>query len=757
MKKAFVSLHALALLFAVDAFGDATVTNGILSVSPSVATQGASGLKVTFTLSSTNSPPVPGAGIPPSKATIGTNLGSSLVHTSQYLVTATFSIPAGAATGLYDVAVTFPHPIATNLIYNRLQAFQIVAGSGVAAGFSGSPKYGAPPLLVVFTNTSSGSITNQLWNFGDSSTSTNPNPTHAYTTAGVFTVSLTVFGAGGSNTLTRAAYITVTTNTGNYLIVDTGQTNCYSTNNVIAAPSPGQPFFGQDAQLFGNQPGYTLSGDGKTVFDRNTGLMWMRAPNTTLTPPVRTDKKTMSEGIAWVATVNAANYGGFSDWRMPTMKELYSLMNFKGTDPSSYNGSDLSVLTPFIDTNYFLFAYGQTNTGERVIDSQYASSDLFVVNPAETGSPKLFGLNLADGRIKGYDLTMPDNSEKTFFVQLVRGPADYGLNSFTNNGDGTITDRSTGLMWPQGDNGSPLLWSNALAWVQAANATNYLGHNDWRMPNAKELHSIVEYVNAPDFNGKPAIDTAFFACTVITNEAGRADFPYYWASTTHAGYSTTGGGGGEAVYIPFGRALGWPSGSTNWVDVHGAGCQRSDPKVAPPYSYATVYVVTNNGTAYTGYAWGPQGDAIRGLNFVRPVRGGNNSGVDHVGDGIPDWWRRQYFGGAGTTTNAASCSTSDADLDGMTVLQEYLADTNPTNGSSRLAIIGIASLTNSTQLVWIGGTGVTQVVEARRDLSGTNDSWTAVATNIPPTAITNMHFRSGETATNLFWRIRTWR
>ena len=749
-----------ALVFDLLALGspalaDATVTNGILSVSPAVATQGVSGLTVTFILSSTNTPPVPPAGIAPSTVTIGTNSGSMLTHTSQYVITAQFGIPMSETVGVKDVAVSLPFPNGT-LTYNRLQAFRVVAGSGNLAGFTATPTYGAPPLTVTFTNSSAGAITNQLWRFGDNTTSVFLNPSHVYTNTGNYTVSLTVFGAGGSNTLTRDGYITVTTNLVSYLIVDTAQTNCYNTNSIITAPLPGQPFYGQDAQFFGNQPGYALSGDGKTVYDKNTGLTWMRGPNTTLTTPVKTDKKTFSQAQAWVAAVNATNYGGFSDWRLPSIKELYSLMNFKGTDPSSFNGSDTSVLTPFIDTTYFLFAYGQTNLGERIIDSQYASSDVFVVNPAETGSPKLFGLNLADGRIKGYDLTMPDGiTEKTFFVQLVRGPLGYGVNNFTNNGDGTVTDLSTGLMWARTDNGSSMLWSNALAWVQARNAANYLGHNDWRMPNAKELHSVVDYANAPDYNGKPAVDTAFFTCTVITNEAGAADYPYYWASTTHAGYSAAGSVGGAAVYIPFGRGLGWPDSAGRWVDVHGAGCQRSDPKVGPPYLYATNHTVITNGTTYTGYAFGPQGDAIRGLNYVRLVRVGNNSSVDHVGDGIPDWWRRQYFGGSGTTTNAASCSTCDIDGDGMTTLEEYLADTNPTNASSRLAIIGVASQTNGTQIAWIGGTGVRQVVERSPTLF--TNQWSAIFTNVPPTSTTNFFMHTGAAASNLFYRIEAHR
>jgi hypothetical protein len=345
-----------------------------------------------------------------------------------------------------------------------------------------------------------------------------------------------------------------------------------------------------------------------------------------------------------------------------------------------------------------LFAWGNTAAGERLIDQQYASSTTFILNPSESTYQKDFGVNFSDVRIKGYDLfdaLNPSHPAKTFYVQLVRGATGYAVNSFTNNGDGTTTDLSTGLTWSRTDNGSGLVWSNALAWVQAKNAANYLGHNDWRMPNVKELQGIVNYSNAPDYNGLPAIDTNYFICTSITNEAGQPDFPYYWTSTTHGGYSTDNTGGGDADYVAFGRALGWPSTNPKWVDVHGAGAQRSDPKVAPPYAYATTYTVTTNGVTYTGYSHGPQGDALRGLNYVRLVRGGNYSSVDHVGDGIPDGWRRQYFGGSGTTTNTTSCASCDADHDGVSNYAEYIADTNPTNA---LSYFHIQSVTNAAGL-----------------------------------------------------------
>jgi hypothetical protein len=232
-------------------------------------------------------------------------------------------------------------------------------------------------------------------------------------------------------------------------IVDTNQTKCYDNVYEITPPAAGQSFYGQDAQYQGNQPSYTLSNDGLTVYDHNTGLTWQHSPDLNNDGAINVDDKlTYEEAVARPADLNAMNYGGYSDWRLPTIKELYSLIEFSGIDtlPAA---TDTSGLTPFIDTNYFDFAYGDLSAGERVIDSQYASATMYVAD-----ADKLFGVNFADGRIKGYDLHGANGFVKTFYVLCVRGNTDYGVNDLVANGDGTITDRATGLMWAQADSGA---------------------------------------------------------------------------------------------------------------------------------------------------------------------------------------------------------------------------------------------------------------------------------------------------------------
>jgi PKD repeat protein len=75
------------------------------------------------------------------------------------------------------------------------------------AGFTASPTAGPAPLAVQFTDTSTGSPTSWAWNFGDGASSTSQNPSHTYTAAGTYAVSLTVANAAGSDTVTKSGLI----------------------------------------------------------------------------------------------------------------------------------------------------------------------------------------------------------------------------------------------------------------------------------------------------------------------------------------------------------------------------------------------------------------------------------------------------------------------------------------------------------------------------------------------------------------------
>lgn len=369
----------------------------------------------------------------------------------------------------------------------------------------------------------------------------------------------------------------LTTTASTYPIVDTGQTQAYGLDA------------GQDAQYTVNPPSYQDNGDG-TVSDLVTGLMWTQDPG---------EKMTLSEAFK---NAKRCGLGAHSDWRLPTIKELYSLIQLNGTDPDPMS-TDTSGLKPFIDTDFFKFKYGQEEKGERIIDSQYASSTKYVSTTMD-GNETMFGVNFADGRIKGYPIE-GRRGEGKYYVIYVRNNPDYGKNKFKDNGNGTITDDATGLTWMKADSGNGMDWPAALEYAEDL---EFAGHSDWRLPNAKELQSIIDYTRSPDTSGSAAIDPIFEA-TEITNEGGEKDFAHYWSSSTHVGARSSD----TAVYFAFGRSLGFMkdrrTGEYKLMDVHGAGSQRSDPKVGDASKFP--------------HGRGPQGDVIRIENMVRCVRGGD--------------------------------------------------------------------------------------------------------------------------------------
>lgn len=387
-------------------------------------------------------------------------------------------------------------------------------------------------------------------------------------------------------------------------IVDTNEELFYDTIHLIDAPVAGEPYFGQDANYQGNQPSYMDNGDG-TVTDLVTGLMWQQSPDFNGDGVINVDDK-MSYFEA-MAAVDTFSLAGYTDWRMPSLKEMYSLIVFSGLDPSGYTGTSTEDLVPFIDTDYFGFGYGDLNAGERLIDAQLTSSNLYV-GGTMGGDETMFGVNFADGRIKGYGIgPMPGQTQdKQFYVMYVRGNIDYGVNDFVDNGDGTVTDNATGLMWQQDDSGVGMNWGGALEYAESTTSSDY---SDWRLPNVKELQSIVDYTRAPSVTNSAAIDP-IFNCSTITDEGGDTNYPFYWSGTTHANMAENASGG-FGSYVCFGEALGWMedppmSGNYQLMDVHGAGAQRSDPKTGNPDDYP--------------YGNGPQGDVVRIYNYVRLVR-----------------------------------------------------------------------------------------------------------------------------------------
>jgi len=139
---------------------------------------------------------------------------------------------------------------------------------------------------------------------------------------GLLTLGLTVFAqADTGNGTATSANLT-------YPIVDTNQGLCYNNSGQIDCPAEGEPFYGQDAQYTGNSLSYTDNGDG-TITDNATGLMW--------TQDLSSYSMSWSDAVSYCESLTT---GGYTDWRLPTVKELWSIRDF-------------SQGWPWVDTDYF--------------------------------------------------------------------------------------------------------------------------------------------------------------------------------------------------------------------------------------------------------------------------------------------------------------------------------------------------------------------------------------------------------------------
>lgn len=248
---------------------------------------------------------------------------------------------------------------------------------------------------------------------------------------------------------------------------DTGQTQDFTST------------FGEDSDYTINPPSFTDNKDG-TITDNITGLMWQQVDG---------GEMTWDKATSHPLTLTL---GGFKDWRLPTAHELYSIMN-------------LATVNPALNTTYFTSTSAEYWWSRDTLASD--SSRVWVTN--------------AGGGIGPHPKTetISAGGTRRIHVRCVRGadaPSVVGpIHHLNDNGNGTVTDSDTGLMWQKGEADSTMNWENALIYAEGLDLA---GYNDWRLPNIKEIESI----NDESMTG-PSIDIKYFPGAVSAS---------YWSSTS---------------------------------------------------------------------------------------------------------------------------------------------------------------------------------------------------------------------------------
>lgn len=241
-----------------------------------------------------------------------------------------------------------------------------------------------------------------------------------------------------------------------------------------------------------------------TVTHKTTGLTWMRCSMG------QTWTGLACSGTASTYTYDTAialksNFAGHSDWRLPNIAELQTIVERENINPAINTAMFPNINIP---TNGY---------------SVFWSSSPLVETTKEAWTAYF------------YDGTIINNFRwDSFSVRLVRASQSLGIgvstpnNDFTDNKDGTVTHKRTGLVWQRCSVGQT--WTGSTCSGTASTYTydqaialnsTFAGHSDWHVPNANELASIVKY-NAVN----PTINTTQFPNTPSND---------FWSSSPYVG------------------------------------------------------------------------------------------------------------------------------------------------------------------------------------------------------------------------------
>lgn len=283
----------------------------------------------------------------------------------------------------------------------------------------------------------------------------------------------------------------VATATYSYPSLKTNQTNCW---DILGNPTSCSST-GQDGELQkGVARSYTDNGDG-TITDNATGLIWQKCSigQTGLGCSGIASTFTWSSAVSQCTSLTLAG----KSWRLPNVEELQTLLDYNSNNPT-------------INSTYF------PNT--------FASSYWSISEYPFAPTTNAWFISFQYGDIDA------DGKGSARYVRCVSGTQKEYHNNFTDNGNGTVTDNVTGLVWQKCSLGqtndatcsgsaTTVTWNTALTYCN----TLTLAGRTWRLPNVNELFSLVHKTK----NTSPVIETIYFPNTESSN---------YWTSTTYLNF-----------------------------------------------------------------------------------------------------------------------------------------------------------------------------------------------------------------------------
>ena len=233
------------------------------------------------------------------------------------------------------------------------------------------------------------------------------------------------------------------------LLWETGQTTSYGTDDDADI----------QAGVEWPEPRFYDNGDG-TITDNLTGLMWQQDG----------DASGYREGEQAISYCSDLTLADYDDWRLPNRKEMLSLLNFEEAYDSSWlNDSGFTD----VQNDYYWSSTAVAGSSSEAWCFDMSDSETLIEQSWTSDGYVLAVRGTAKGRVH-----LPKTGQTTSYSAGDDGDVQAGVEwpdpRFTDNGDGTITDHLTGLMWQQDGNATvDLLWADALDYCNTLTLAGY--------------------------------------------------------------------------------------------------------------------------------------------------------------------------------------------------------------------------------------------------------------------------------------------